>query len=277
MSLLIECTCGRRLKARDEHIGRKVRCPACGAAVAVLAANAEAPASGVVHAAVAVAPPPARRAAAAPVGRPIIVPGHVARAPNRPHRGEGALAGLLHLSTGMKALIATAIIIPTILYLSTQGPVKAVREWTAAQKTGADDASGVVARVIRDLDKALMPPPMPDVEGAGIPYHPQVLKFYWVDPPTFVWRMPSVVAFKGETTFGPFEGTYRTRTRECQGLMTYKWGMVTFKGSCTDQSTQAEVNGIKTSDKAAIEQADANGSLWSKDTIEEGKIRVIVP
>jgi hypothetical protein len=37
MPIVVSCECGRTLRAKDEAAGRKVRCPACGAIVAVAA------------------------------------------------------------------------------------------------------------------------------------------------------------------------------------------------------------------------------------------------
>jgi hypothetical protein len=41
MPIEVRCKCGKRLRARDEIAGRRVKCPACGAAVRVPAAEAE--------------------------------------------------------------------------------------------------------------------------------------------------------------------------------------------------------------------------------------------
>lgn len=35
MSITVECPCGKKLKARDEDSGKKAKCPACGAVVAI--------------------------------------------------------------------------------------------------------------------------------------------------------------------------------------------------------------------------------------------------
>jgi hypothetical protein len=132
-------------------------------------------------------------------------------------------------------------------------------------------------RVILDLDKALMPPPDPDAEGTGINYHPDVLRFEWMDPPTFMWRMPDTVEFTGDTTFGPFKGIYKTRTRECDGYMTYKFRVVQFSGESSDDWARAKAKGIQTTDKPAITSAAESGQLWSDEKIERPKLRVIVP
>lgn len=38
MPIVLECVCGKRLKARDEDVGKKVKCPGCGAILVVEAA-----------------------------------------------------------------------------------------------------------------------------------------------------------------------------------------------------------------------------------------------
>lgn len=35
MSIQVDCSCGKTLKAKDEAAGRRLRCPACGAAILV--------------------------------------------------------------------------------------------------------------------------------------------------------------------------------------------------------------------------------------------------
>ena len=51
MPIAVTCTCGKQLRVKDEHAGKKVKCPDCAAVVAIPAAPAEAPPAP--------APPPA--------------------------------------------------------------------------------------------------------------------------------------------------------------------------------------------------------------------------
>jgi len=45
MSITFNCNCGRQLVARDEHAGRKTRCPACNAITAIPASGKASPAA----------------------------------------------------------------------------------------------------------------------------------------------------------------------------------------------------------------------------------------
>jgi hypothetical protein len=60
MPILIQCSCGKQLQAKEEHAGKRVKCPACGAVVDVpTARTAVEPAAGI-------APPPSPRPAPPP-------------------------------------------------------------------------------------------------------------------------------------------------------------------------------------------------------------------
>ncbi len=43
MPITVTCKCGKRFRVRDEHAGKRGKCPSCGAAVTIPAAGAEAP------------------------------------------------------------------------------------------------------------------------------------------------------------------------------------------------------------------------------------------
>jgi hypothetical protein len=46
MPITVACNCGKRFRVRDEHAGKRGKCPSCGAAVTIPAPGAEAPQSG---------------------------------------------------------------------------------------------------------------------------------------------------------------------------------------------------------------------------------------
>jgi hypothetical protein len=64
MPILLTCSCGRKLQAQEEHAGRLVKCPACGAEMTVPKADAEAvqPAEAAAPKPSPVQPAPPRRA-----------------------------------------------------------------------------------------------------------------------------------------------------------------------------------------------------------------------
>jgi len=45
MPITVTCNCGKRFRVRNEHAGKRGRCPSCGAAVTIPAPGAEAPPS----------------------------------------------------------------------------------------------------------------------------------------------------------------------------------------------------------------------------------------
>ena len=45
MPITVTCSCGKRFRVRDEHAGKRGKCPSCGAAVTIPAPGAEAPPS----------------------------------------------------------------------------------------------------------------------------------------------------------------------------------------------------------------------------------------
>ena len=302
MAIAFSCSCGRKINAKDEHAGKRVKCPGCQQPVTVPSAGAAAkPAAMASAGAKAAAPvrkpvaakpaapapvdddmydirddaPPAKgrtaAAAAAPASpwgdddpgldapvaapRPYVSSASAGAAPARGKGGATAAAagapaaagglgsfaalgskrasgppakgakmgGGLHLGPMAKVLIGAAILLPTTFFIFKQGPVKAVAEWDKAGPAGEDDTRSVLMRVIHEMDVATMPPPDPDRDNRdGVPYHPQVSHFYYPDEPTIMWRMPDKVLVEGNTTFGPYEGTYHTRKRMVDVEMEWK-------------------------------------------------------
>lgn len=46
MSIAVTCSCGKSFRVKDEYAGRRGKCPACGVAVTIPAADVESGASG---------------------------------------------------------------------------------------------------------------------------------------------------------------------------------------------------------------------------------------
>ncbi|HEV2294476.1 MAG TPA: hypothetical protein VGR35_11520 [Tepidisphaeraceae bacterium] len=166
------------------------------------------------------------------------------------------VAGGLHLGGFAKFIIGAAILLPTTFFVIRQGPVKAVAEWDKAEVLGEDSARSVLMRVIHDMDVATMPPPDPDRDNRdGIPYHPQVEKFFYIDAPMLMWRMPDKVEFRGSTSFGPYEGWYYTREHRVECKMEWKSGdNLTVVGQCKPDSSvdTLTIDGIPSTDKKAL-------------------------
>jgi hypothetical protein len=164
-------------------------------------------------------------------------------------------------------MIGAAILIPTTFFIIRQGPVKAVAEWEKAEVLGEDSARSCLSRVIADMDTATMPPPDPDRDNKdGIPYHPQVDNFYFLDAPMIMWRMPDKVEFSGSTTFGKYEGWYYTREHRVECDMDWKRGTLKVVGQCNPDSSvkTLTVDGIDTTDKMALSEKFDGYLSWNK-------------
>jgi len=81
MPIKFRCTCGKVLAARDEHAGRRAKCPTCGAVVEVPKKSEARPASAPAAPRPAPAPSAAARPAAAPAGKVAPPPKAVAPPP----------------------------------------------------------------------------------------------------------------------------------------------------------------------------------------------------
>ncbi len=118
--------------------------------------------------------------------------------------------------------------------------------------------------IIAKMDEATMRKPEPGEDLSGIPYAPQVEKFLFIDPPTVMWRMPDTVPYRGETTFGPYSGTYWTRKREVIGEMEWKNGdNLKVVCKCDDQGNVATltVDGVDVNDTAAVKKKWGSGGF----------------
>jgi hypothetical protein len=344
MAIAFSCSCGRKINAKDEHAGKRVKCPQCQQVITVPAATGGARPQAVAAGAAARkpaaaapkkpapapvdddmydvkedAPPPKRSsggasAPASPWGdddpgldAPIAAPrpysastGACAAAASP--RGKGAAAaaapagggmgafgqlgskrgsatatkgsGGLHLGPMAKFLIGAAIILPTTFFIFKQGPVKAMKEWGVAEGIGEDATRSVLNRVIHDMDAATMPPPDPDRDNRdGIPYHPEVSHFFYPDPPSVMWTMPSKVRVDGSTTFGAYEGWYFTRDHRVECDMEWK-GSEKLKviGLCNENGAvqKVTVDGIDTTDVAAIKKK-FGGGFWDDEPADAKK------
>jgi len=81
MPIKFQCACGKVLAARDEHAGRRAKCPACGTVVEVPKKSEARPASAPAAPRPAPAPSASARPAAAPAGKVAPPPKAVAPPP----------------------------------------------------------------------------------------------------------------------------------------------------------------------------------------------------
>lgn len=83
MPIKFRCTCGKVLAARDEHAGRRAKCPTCGTVVEVPKGSEAVPASAPLAPRPAPAPSSAARPAAAPRLAPVAPPPKAVAPPPR--------------------------------------------------------------------------------------------------------------------------------------------------------------------------------------------------
>ena len=183
MPISVTCTCGKTLKVRDELIGKRVKCPACGNAFPVTAV-ANAPAGG------------------ATVFNP------TAAAAVKGKRETVATRGV-SISWGPVLGIAALLLVGIGITAFIMGPKKVWNQWEEIGDQAQYDVIDVVTRGLQaKASKEGMYNPR---KGSG-PQAQEVMFFR----PTMVMSMPDEVHFKGQSSLGPFEGDYNPHKREVE-------------------------------------------------------------
>jgi hypothetical protein len=181
MPITVTCSCGKSLKVRDELIGKRVKCPACGNAFPVQATTTKAAGGTTVFNPTAAAAAKGKREAA--VGRVSISWGPI-------------ILGVLVLLVGVGI---TAFIM---------GPKKVWNQWEALGDTPQYDVIDVVTWGLQChlSEQGLYNP------RKGNTTSPQATEVMFYRP-TMVMSMPEEVHFKGVSNMGPFEGDYNPHKR----------------------------------------------------------------
>ena len=224
MPVTVTCSCGKSLKVRDELIGKRVKCPACGNAFPV-APVGKAPAGATVFNPTAAAAAKGKREAA--VGRVSISWGPII-----------GIAALLLVGIGITAFI--------------MGPKKVWNQW---EEIGDQAQYDVIDITTRGLQSHLSKQGLynPRKGNTTSPQATEVMFFR----PTMVMSMPDQVHFKGSSNMGPFEGDYNPHTREvvCElaigggvgipgsGGKKAKGNVIKITGQVTKKGMTAKVNG----------------------------------
>ncbi|CAN5529171.1 hypothetical protein BH09PLA1_BH09PLA1_27920 [soil metagenome] len=215
--MIATCTgCGKQLKVRDELVGKKLRCPGCGATF--------------------------EAAAGAGAGR---VPTRFDPKTSKSAAKEKA-AGVA-ISWGPIVGIAAVVLVVLGIVMFIYGPVKTKNEWEAIGGKARDDVEEVVSKGLQCHLSA---------QGDWNPRKPgntpratDDTLFIWH---MFVMSMPEKIFFKGATTQGGFSGYYFPKTGQVEadvglggmslsGLGAIKEGTQKIKITGAMKGNQAEV------------------------------------
>ena len=211
MSIQVSCECGKTFQVGDQFAGKRGKCKACGRVVTVPAAADH------------------DLAALLPVGNepeePQIAPSlpepKKAKAPKSsafdgipPLRGSGrqqnrgnAGGGGIHISPGLAAIVAVAIIIPTTIYIVKQGPVKANAQWAQIRP---DAENNIISQLTRALHHEYR---LGSLNGmnADVMLHTKATTVTFDEPP-IMFALPESMTIHGYTTDGQFKGEFHPNT-----------------------------------------------------------------
>jgi len=232
MPITVTCSCGKSLKVRDELIGKRVKCPACGNTFPVQAAA------------------PMK----APGGATVFNPTAAAAAKNK----REAAVGKVSISWGPIILGAIVLLLGVGITAFIMGPKKVWNEWEQIGEQAQYDVIDVTTRGLQAHLSALgMYNPR-----KGNTTSPQAtdVMFY---RPTMVMSMPETVHFKGASNMGPFEGDYNPHKREVVCKLAIGGG-IGIPGSGGKKSTgdSIDITGRKTKDPktgAEVMTVEVNG------------------
>jgi hypothetical protein len=215
--------CQKKLNAKDEYIGKKLKCPSCGKTFLAL---------------VSLQPPTSSTKLQTTTAQQSLIdqsPAMPGQAPPRPqprkiNRKDDTPRFAVNWGfVAVLGVIAALLIVALIAYL---GPISNRNKWNAMYSKAESDTKDVLIYVIGRYRALNAPPPIPGEEDSGpmgsnmsglgmtrIP-DPQVhdLTFLFND---FQMSFPKTVKFKGMGSDGPFEGIYHTDTGECEFDMTF--------------------------------------------------------
>jgi hypothetical protein len=186
MSIVVECECGKRFRAKDELAGRNIPCPGCGSVLTI-------PEPAVRVAPLPPLPSEPKRAPSPAYGYP------TRRGPSGPQKEAPRFA------ITKNAVIYTAlfVIVPTVIYLVKIGPVHAVSKWKEmAPKVNDDIMQSITEYMIDNLKKSGL-----DMSKVLVHDLPKVTSLV-LDEPMMPWTEIQQMEFQGKCSDGDFRGTY---------------------------------------------------------------------
>ena len=229
MPITVTCTCGKSLKVRDELIGKRVKCPACGNAF------------------------PVTPVANAPAGATVFNPTAAAAAKGK---RETAASRGISISWGPIIGIAALVLVGIGITMFILGPKKVWNQWEEIGDQAQYDVIDVVTRALQaHASKEGLYNPR---KGTG-PQASEVMFFR----PTMVMSMPDQVHFKGQSNLGPFEGDYNPHKREVKCEVAIGGGIgIPGSGGKKSRGDVIKVTGRRPKDPktgADVTKAEVNG------------------
>jgi hypothetical protein len=210
MPIVVACSCGKQFRAKDEHAGKRLRCPGCGQPLTI----------------------PGGGGAAAAAGLPTTKHSFGA-GPQKQQPG-------LHISfsAGQWVLIGIAILIPAFVIFIKLGPLKARDDWNRISSKAEYDITDVTGKAIRSLVPPVRGHPPPSVKSVA-----------FMTVGGLMMSVPDDIGFTGMSDVGGFKGHYFPKTGEVEVELTH-WGQALkitgrVKEKDNDKDIQAEVNGKK--------------------------------
>jgi hypothetical protein len=211
MPITAECGgCGKRLRVKDELVGKRIKCPGCGAGFTASASSAVAPAAAVV--------------------------GQSRAAPKK----GGEAVPRFHVSPGILALVVIGgfFLITTSLYYAF--PKAVADDWERRRPDAAEEVEDVIQFLVKaDASKE-------DWKGGLI--EPNVHSVTFLFGPMH-WSMPEEIGFIAVTGGGKTTGVYHPDTHEIsldieEGGMTTLTGVLVKEGKRIIHGTGRRKDGI---------------------------------
>lgn len=231
---LVSCDkCGKKLNAKDEWVGKKLKCPACGSTFLVGGGGGAAA--------------PAARGGGGGGAKPNLASPAAeaaARAKKRPQAQRQA--GGISINYGQVAIIAVVALLILGFVLFWLGPKQNWNKWGDMESAARDDVTDVI---IYALEKEVGADEAPvteidgiKIQGRGRPSFSADIGFRFTG--YMSWSFPEWVKFTGNCTAGPVDGRFNTRTREVEATIRTAMTLNPVTGELTGDPTQKkEVTG----------------------------------
>lgn len=202
---MVSCDkCGKKLNAKDEWVGKRLKCPACSNTFLVTAGGGGA-------------------GAAAPKSQPNLgspAAEAAARAKKRPQATRQS--GGLSINYFQVTLIAVVGLIVLLGVLFWAGPMQNWNKWGAMESAAHDDVTDIIIYALERQVGADEAPTVVDdegtkVRGRGRPTITADIGFRFSGHMS--WSFPEWVPFTGNCSAGMVEGRFNTRTREIEATI----------------------------------------------------------
>jgi hypothetical protein len=217
---LVSCDkCGKKLNAKEEWVGKKLKCPACGNAFVV--------GGGAVAAAPKSKPNLANPAAEA-----------AARAKKKPQaaRQQGGIS-INYMQVTLLGIVALLILAGILFWV---GPKQNWAKWGEMEENARTDVVDVIVYALEKKAGADETPVTEidgiKVQGRGRPTIQAEIGFRFTG--YMQWSFPEWVKFTGNSTAGPVDGRYNTQTHEIEATIKTAMTLNPITGDLTGDPTQ---------------------------------------